>query len=275
MFHLSDLLALLFQAFLLRGCCEGARKLSASHGYALPRLSGKHREKEGAGLDVFGMDHKTLQSGGVTLNTKLQTHTAASALKHKPSEENTLVLLAKNGDGYAYSELCRRHSKRVFMTVRRLTKTHEDAEDVLQESLLKALIHLGGFDGRSSFSTWLTRIAINSALMMMRKRRNHPEQSIDWEDEPGSVRYLQLADSRLSSEEQLHLNEQERRVHGAIRKLPPKLRIPLELQLSEDVPVRELASLLGISVAATKSRLLRARIHLRRSSIKEFAPRLS
>ena len=60
MLHFSDLLALLFQAFLLRGCCEGARKLSASHGYALPRLSGKHREKEGAGLDVFGMEHKTL-----------------------------------------------------------------------------------------------------------------------------------------------------------------------------------------------------------------------
>ncbi len=209
------------------------------------------------------------------MNTKVQTHTAASGSKDKPSEENTLVLLAKNGDGYAYSELCRRHSKRVFKTVRRLTRTHEDAEDVLQESLLKALIHLGGFDGRSSFSTWLTRIAINSALMMMRKRRSRPEQSIDWEEESGPVRYLQLADSRLSSEDQLHINERNSRIRGAIGKLPPKLRIPLELQLSEDVPVRELATLLGISVAATKSRLLRARIHLRRSCIKEFAPRLS
>ncbi len=209
------------------------------------------------------------------MSRNLQTLTAAPALKQTPSADHTLVQLAKNGDGYAYAELCRRHSKRVFLTVRRLTKTHEDAEDVLQESLLKALIHLGGFDGRSSFSTWLTRIAINSALMMMRKRRSRPEQSIDWEEEPGSFRYLKLADRRLSSEEQVHLNEQERRVHGAIRKLPPKLRIPLELQLSEDVPVREIASLLGISVAATKSRLLRARIHLRRSSIKEFAPRPS
>ncbi len=209
------------------------------------------------------------------MSINLQTLTAPSALKPTPSADHTLVQLAKNGDGFAYAELCRRHSKRVFMTVRRLTKTHEDAEDVLQESLLKALIHLGGFDGRSSFSTWLTRIAINSALMMMRKRRSRPEQSIDWEEEPRPVRCLQLADSRLSSEDQLHINERDSRIRGAIGKLPPKLRIPLELQLSEDVPVRELASLLGISVAATKSRLLRARIHLRRSSIKEFATLLS
>jgi len=208
----------------------------------------------------------------MTLNTNLNNRTEVLTLKHVPYADDTLVLLAKNGDGYAYAELCRRHSKRVFMTVRRLTKTHEDAEDVLQESLMKALIHLRGFDGRSTFSTWLTRIAINSALMMMRKKRTRPEQSIDWEEDPGSNRYLQIADDGPNSEDQLHIRERERRLRGAVGKLPAKLRIPLELQLSEDVPVSELAALLGLSVAATKSRLLRARIHLRRSSIKELAP---
>jgi RNA polymerase sigma-70 factor (ECF subfamily) len=201
--------------------------------------------------------------------------TEATVSKNAPSADDALVLLAKSGDGCAYAELCRRHSRQVFLTVRRITKTREDAEDAVQESLLKALIHLEGFDGRSSFSTWLTRIAINSALMIMRKRRSRPELSIDWEEETGSVRYLRIADSRLSSEDQLHIDERDKLIRSAIGKLPPKLRIPVQLQLSEEVPVRELAALLGISVAATKSRLLRARIHLRRSCIKEFAPRLN
>src|SRR5260370_39911725 len=79
----------------------------------------------------------------------------------------------------AYAELCRRHSSSIFRTIQRITRSEEDAEDGLQESLLKAFIHLNKFDGRAKFSTWLTRIAIKSALMIVREKRAHPESPFD------------------------------------------------------------------------------------------------
>jgi hypothetical protein len=80
-----------------------------------------------------------------------------------------LVAAAKNGDQQAYAELCRRHSHRTLRTVLRITRNVADAEDTLQESLLKAYTHIGDFDGRSAFSSWLTRIAINNALMLLER----------------------------------------------------------------------------------------------------------
>ena len=179
-----------------------------------------------------------------------------------PNEEE-LVRLAKLGDGLAYSELCRRHARRVFLIVFRMTKNREDAEDVLQEALMKALVHLEGFDGRSAFSTWLTRIAINCALMLRRKTRSHFELSIDQDDQSDSSPAIQIADRTLSAEERLRITQRDRQVNRAIQRLPPSLRVPLELQIAEDLPVRELAIRLGISVPATKSRLLRARMRVR------------
>ena len=87
------------------------------------------------------------------------------------ASDEALVISAKAGMHLAYAELCRRHSTSIFRTIHRITRSEEDAEDGLQESLLKAFIHLNRFDGRSKFSTWLTRIAINSALMIVRKKR--------------------------------------------------------------------------------------------------------
>src|ERR1700761_4558743 len=85
-----------------------------------------------------------------------------------------LVAAAKNGDHQAYAELCRRHSQQIFKRVLRITGNISDAEDALQEALLKAYVHIGRFEGRSAFSSWLTRIAINSALMLLRRKRSHP-----------------------------------------------------------------------------------------------------
>jgi DNA-directed RNA polymerase specialized sigma24 family protein len=90
-----------------------------------------------------------------------------------------LVAAAKDGDHQAYAELCRRHSRRIFRTVLRITGNISDAEDTLQKALLKAYIHIGGFEGKSAFSTWLTRIAINSALMQLRKKRSQPVCSFE------------------------------------------------------------------------------------------------
>ena len=185
------------------------------------------------------------------------------AFSSVPSDEEELVRLARAGDGLAYTELCRRHARRVFLIVFRITKNREDAEDVVQEALMKALVHLEGFDGRSAFSTWLTRIAINCALMLRRKRRNHFELSIDHYDQSDSNPAIQIVDRAPSAEERLRINQMGRRVHSAIQRLPSSLRVPLELQIAEDLPIRDLAIRLGVSVPAAKSRLLRARRRVR------------
>ena len=90
-----------------------------------------------------------------------------------------LVVAAQNGAHWAYLELCERHQRLVFQVVHRITKNSHDTEDVIQDVLMKAFVHIRTFNGRSTFSTWLTRIAINSALMLLRKRRCQQEDSLD------------------------------------------------------------------------------------------------
>src|ERR1700723_3278496 len=90
-----------------------------------------------------------------------------------------LVTWAKHGERMAYVELFRRHRELVFRTALKITRNTDDAEDVLQDSWMRALAHIGSFDGRSAFSTWVTRIAINSALGMIRKSGRHKEVSLD------------------------------------------------------------------------------------------------
>jgi RNA polymerase sigma-70 factor (ECF subfamily) len=195
-------------------------------------------------------------------NEYRESTTTGTTSNGQPDEEE-LVQLARTGDGLAYTELCRRHARRVFLIVFRITKSREDAEDVVQEALMKALVHLEGFDGRSAFSTWLTRIAINCALMLRRKRRNHFEFSIDHDEHSGPNAAIEIADRTPSAEEHLRAKQMDRRIHRAIERLPSSLRVPLELQIAEDLPIRELAIRLGVSVPAIKSRLLRARMKVR------------
>ena len=188
--------------------------------------------------------------------------------------DEALIALAKSGDSEAYTKLYQRHAKRVFHKILRMTGNREDAEDVLQEATIKALIHLNGFEGRSTFSTWLTQIAINAALMIRRKRTSRPEQSIEIVGDSGSsAGGIQVADRSPSAEDQLHRDERDHQIRRAIERLPPILRTSLELQLAEDLPVRELSIRLGISVPATKSRLMRARNQVGRSLLRIYRVR--
>ena len=93
---------------------------------------------------------------------------------HLVVSDDRLVAAAQTGDTSAFDELCKRHTQRIFRMTHRITRNHEDAEDALQDCLLNAFIHLRSFDGRSRFSTWLTRIAMNAALMKLRKNRVSP-----------------------------------------------------------------------------------------------------
>jgi RNA polymerase sigma factor (sigma-70 family) len=181
------------------------------------------------------------------------------------SDDQTLVAAARTGEHLAFSELWNRHSKKIFNTMYRITRNRQDAEDALQDAFLKAFVHLKNFDGRSAFSTWLTRIAINSALMILRRKRAHPEISMDGGVDGDAWQHWEVADRRVNTEEHYARCESERHLKRAIHRLRPSLRTIVEIQQVHDNSIKEIAEIAGISVAATKSRLLRARTVLRRS----------
>jgi RNA polymerase sigma-70 factor (ECF subfamily) len=140
----------------------------------------------------------------------------------------------------------------------RITRNQDDAEDVVQDAWMKAYVHLNNFDGRSKFSTWLTRIAINSALMILRKKRARPETSMEITDGE-TWQHWEIADDTKNIEELYARHERVERLRRSIRRLQPRLRNVVEIHQSNDRSIKEIADLAGISVAATKSRLLRAR----------------
>jgi RNA polymerase sigma-70 factor (ECF subfamily) len=176
--------------------------------------------------------------------------------------DEVLVRAAKLGDRVAFAKLWERHSKTAFKAACRIMKNRADAEDVIQEAWMKAYVHLKSFGGASRFSTWLTRIAINSALMMLRKKRSHPETSMEITDGE-TWRQWEIADETNDVERHYIQRETAQHLRSAIRRLAPKLRAVVEIHQSNDGSVEEAADLAGISVAATKSRLFRARTILR------------
>jgi RNA polymerase sigma-70 factor (ECF subfamily) len=185
-----------------------------------------------------------------------------STLVNRQSTDLELVDLAKAGCQDAYVELCNRHRKLAFMVIHRIMKNREDSEDVLQDSLLKAYLHLNGFDGRAKFSTWLTRISINSALMALRKKSARPTQSLDELTELHSDRLPELQCSALDPEARFLEEQLSVQLKQAIQNLPPLLRGVITLRHAGNLSVAEVAVLSGISVSAAKSRLQRARLEL-------------
>jgi RNA polymerase sigma-70 factor (ECF subfamily) len=196
----------------------------------------------------------------------LQTEIAAanlvgqSASPLTATSDSLLVALARNGEHLAYIELCRRNREMVFRTVLRITQNMDDAEDVLQDSWMKAFTHIGNFDGRSAFSTWVTRIAINSALGMIRTRRRRKEFSLD---DPNCRRVTEMVEPSRDPEERCLETERIKLVRQAIKRLPSTLRTAIEIRQSQDGSVSELAMLAGVSLPTMKSRLVRARLRLR------------
>jgi RNA polymerase sigma-70 factor (ECF subfamily) len=199
------------------------------------------------------------------VNSSLSTITTGGQNILNYTNDEMLVTAAKSGDHLAFSTLWNRHSKRAACITYRITRNRQDAEDALQDASLKAFVHLKTFDRRSTFSTWFTRIAINSALMILRKRRAHPETSIDGSADEEKWRPWEISDRHANIEEHYLKEESEQRLEHAIQGLRPALRSIVEIQQVHDGSIKEIAEIAGISVAATKSRLLRAKITLRRS----------
>ena len=177
-----------------------------------------------------------------------------------------LLEAARSGEASAFERLCAPTKARMYQTLHRITKNHEDAEDALQESFLSAYLNLHRFDGRSSFSTWLTRIGINAALMTLRKKRTHRELPIDGPGEAGErTAYFEAPDHAPNPEERFARQEREVLVREAVRSLRPTIRKALELGQMQEKSMRETAQVLGISVAAAKARLFHARAALKKS----------
>jgi RNA polymerase sigma factor (sigma-70 family) len=178
--------------------------------------------------------------------------------------DEMLVFRAKSGDTDAFVELSRRHANSVFQATYRVTRNRQDAEDALQDALMNAFTHIKNFEGRSSFSTWLTRIAINSSLMILRKKRNCCEIPIDGGD--GRVENFATWEpqSPMDDPESHYVRgERHRLLRKAIHQLPPAYREVIQLRQANERSVREIALSLGITVPAVKSRLARAKNALR------------
>ena len=179
-------------------------------------------------------------------------------------DDGSLVEAAKKGDRLAFEALFQRHERALNSRALRITGNHEDAEDIVQQSFQKAFVHLKEFEGRSSFSTWLTRIALNEALMLKRRRCKSRELSLDEPaaNEESSV-VLEIPDSGPDPEHLYSQQERHRLLFSAIDELRPGTRVALQIYELNERSVTETARVLGLSAAAVKSRITRGRKSLR------------
>ena len=178
-------------------------------------------------------------------------------------DEGALVTGAKTGDVAAFEELVNRYERRIFRLAMNITQNREDAEDATQDAFLKSFQHLETFQGQSRFYTWLVRIAVNEALMRLRRRR----QKVTSIDEPvetdDDLMPREIEDWGPTPEQRYATAELNSILSNTIGHLDPMYRAVFLLRDVEQIPTEETAEILGISMSAVKSRLLRSRLKLR------------
>jgi RNA polymerase sigma-70 factor (ECF subfamily) len=194
----------------------------------------------------------------------------ANAMRSSPNhfvaqEDEALVAGAKTGDAEAFELLVERHEGRIFSMAQRMTRNHEDAEDVVQQSFQKAFIHLRKFEGDSLFSTWLTRIAINEALMLLRRKRGSREVPIESKTGEETALPLDIPDHDPNPEDRFIQREQERILSAAVSELTPGMRKAIELRELGELSTGETAKVMGLSVGAVKARVFHGRRKLRQT----------
>jgi RNA polymerase sigma-70 factor (ECF subfamily) len=185
-------------------------------------------------------------------------------------DEHLLVAAAKAGDTRAFEELVERYERKIFRLTMNITRNREDAEDAMQDAFMKSYSHLKDFDGNSRFYTWLVRIAANEALMRLRKRRPNQvsiDEPIQGKDD---LMPLEIEDWGPSPEQRFAQTEMREILSGVIDELEPDYRVTFALRDVENLSTEETAKALGISTAAVKSRLLRARLKLRQKLDRYF-----
>jgi RNA polymerase sigma-70 factor (ECF subfamily) len=186
-------------------------------------------------------------------------------------DESLLVAKAQAGDSGAFSELVSRYQNKIYRLAKHITQNDEDAEDVLQEAFLKAYEHLDGFQGNSKFYTWIVRIAVNEALMKLRKRKTDRTVPLDEPVDTGEEMVnREIAVWEDNPEQRYSQTEIQQILDEAVEGLKPDFRTVFVLRDIEELSTEETAETLGISVPAVKSRLLRARLALREKLTRKF-----
>jgi RNA polymerase sigma-70 factor (ECF subfamily) len=200
---------------------------------------------------------------------------ASKAFDHTtPLSDQHLILAARAGCRTAFNELWDLYSRRVYRTILSITKNPQDAEDALQDSFLRAFLALESFEGRANFYTWLTRIAINSALGILRKRRRRPETSLNSTSQQGEESSAEeLRDLAPNPEQIFEERQRHARLMQAIHKLPANLRDAVQARIAGDCSAKEVGYQLNISEAAAKSRLSRASTKLTSLIITSYGSR--
>ncbi len=177
--------------------------------------------------------------------------------------DDDLVRAAQRGEQTAFSELTSRHYSSSFKLALSILRDRQEAEDEVQNAYWKAYQHIGQFQQDSKFSTWMTRIVVNQCLMRLRQVRRANFLFLD-DTLIGEDRgTLELVDRNISPEDELGSKEIRTILDREIRRIPPLLRNVFLLRDVNELPMAEVADRLGISIAAAKSRLLRARLELR------------
>jgi len=194
-----------------------------------------------------------------------------SASSETAFDELALVTRARAGDMQAFSDLVARYDRKIFRLAKHITQSDEDAEDVLQESFLKAYEHLAEFQGNSKFYTWIVRIAVNESLMKLRKRKSDRTVSLDESIDTGEETVVREIAVWEENPEQRYSREELRDIlDKAVDSLRPAFRTVFVLRDIEDLSTEETAAVLNLSIPAVKSRLLRARLQLREKLTRFF-----
>jgi RNA polymerase sigma-70 factor (ECF subfamily) len=177
--------------------------------------------------------------------------------------ESELIAATKSGNTEAFDELFLRYKRKLFAVAQRIVNNREDAEDVVQESFQKAFLHLGTFQEKSRFSTWLTRIAMNESFMVLRRRKRNFEVSQESAADDEKSIAATFVDPGLNPEQTYWRQEREKFLAVAIDRLSPKLQSTILLYDIKEYSVNETAQILGLTIAAVKSRLNHGREKLR------------
>ena len=206
------------------------------------------------------------------LNNTGKPGATVTAYRDSAAEEE-LVAAVKGGDEAAFETLFNRHQGRIFVLAFRYTRVREDAEDVVQETFQRAFAHLQKFEGKSALSTWLTRIAINQALMLLRSRRGQHEVPIDdSSSHEEATLALELTDASPDPEASYLQIEKTQILSAAMWQLRPGMRRAIELRELRELSNRDTAAHMGVSISAVKARVFHARRKLANALRRHMRP---
>jgi RNA polymerase sigma-70 factor (ECF subfamily) len=197
--------------------------------------------------------------------------TSCTTNTNKDSDQ-ALVAATKRGDEQAFEELVFRHKRKVLAVAQRITKNQEDAEDVAQESFHKAFLHLHNFQEKSRFSTWLTRIVMNQAFMLLRRRRGVLEILPESPEDGANCNSELFVDQNPDPEESCWRRERAQLLTAAINQLGPKVRRTILLRDMQERSAKETAQILGTTITAVKARVFQGRRKLRHIVNPELFP---